>query len=158
MSDPRIDCWRLHGKVFLWRFAENTRNYPGWDCTADPEGCRSLLDLFTLMADAACSSKKDITITRPTEEIATRPGHRCGGEWLSPGRLRLVYPKSKVVDNLWRWDCNLQSATLTIGRSKLEALRHAFESVGAGKGDFCIHADDQNVHGFDPEKMAIWFW
>ena len=25
-------------------------------------------------------------------------------------------------------------------------------------GDFCIHADDQKQHGFDFERMSIWFW
>jgi hypothetical protein len=156
MSDPRVDRWRQSGKVFLWRFPDDDRNYPGWNCTADKDGCRSLLDLFALMAVAEWGAKMDIALSTPTGAIASLPGR--GGKWLSPGRLRLLHPKGKVTDNFWRWDGSLQSPTLTIGKSKVDALRHAFESVAAGRGDFCIHADDQKLQGFDPERMAIWFW
>ena len=142
--------------MFLWRFPDDVRNYPGWNCTADKDGCRSLLDLFALKAVARWGAKTDIALSTPTGANASLPG--CGGKWLSAGRLRLHYPKGEVTDNLWRWDGSLQSPTLTIAKSKLDALWHAFESVAAGRGDFCIRADDQKLHGFDPERMAISFW
>ena len=30
-------------KVFLWRYRDNRRNYPGYHLSADEEGCRALL-------------------------------------------------------------------------------------------------------------------
>ena len=158
MSDPSVDRWRQTGRVFLWRDPDQTRNYPGWNCTADAEGCDSLSELLTLMAVAQWTATANILLSTPTEAIASLPGPYRGRRRLSPGRLRLVYRPGKVAENYWRWSDHAQTSTLAVGKSKLDDLRRAFGLVAAGQGDFCIHADDLALHGLDLERMAIWFW
>ncbi|HEX6986575.1 MAG TPA: hypothetical protein VF170_14430, partial [Planctomycetaceae bacterium] len=134
-----------------------TRNFPGWNCTADADGCHSVIDLLTLMVDASWTAQAHIPLTAPTQAVASLPGGRRTG-WQSPSRLRLRYPAGKVDGGFWRWTDGLTAPTLTVGRVKVEALRDAFRAVANGQGDFCIHADGQPLHGIDPERMSIWFW
>jgi len=158
MSNPEIAHWRQRGNVYLWRFPTDVRNYPGWQCTADAEGCRSLVEMLTIMASSEWSSKIDIALTAPTPEITSLTGFTRGERWSYPGRLTLHYPGNTVDADLWRWSGDLRTPTLSLGSSMLVKLVDAFEKVGRGIGDFCVHARDQCLHGFDFEKMSIWFW
>jgi hypothetical protein len=158
MSNPDIARWRQRGKVYLWRFPDKVRNYPGWDCTADPDGCRSLSELLRLIASSERSAKLDIALTAPNLEIVSLPGLPPGDRWSSPDRLALHYPGIKVDADLWRWSGDLLTPTLSLGRSMIFTLIDAFEAVGKGVGDFCVHHPDVGLHGLDFETMSIWFW
>ncbi len=50
MEDPAVAKWRQRGRVYLWQYQENTRNYPGWHMTADPEPFRYLLVVLVAAA------------------------------------------------------------------------------------------------------------
>jgi hypothetical protein len=49
MPDPTVARWKQQGRVYLWRYKENRKNYPGWHFTADAVACNALLELFELM-------------------------------------------------------------------------------------------------------------
>lgn len=34
-------------KIYVWRYLENTRNYPGFNLSSDPEGCRFMRERLT---------------------------------------------------------------------------------------------------------------
>ncbi len=156
MSNPQVDRWRQDGKFYLWRYPNQSRNYPGWNCTADVAGCQSVVELVNVMLSSDWSSKQEIRLTRPTDSIAALPG--LSGTWLTAERLQLCFPGGKVSGNHWACDAGLNIVTLTLGRGKLEQLRDALTCVAKFEGDFCIHADDQEPHGVDLSRMAIWFW
>ena len=158
MSDPAVERWKQRGRTYLWRFPQDTRNFPGWNCTADREGCSSLLELLGLMRVARWSAKADVSLTNPPGEIIGMPGHPRDEKWRSPPRFTLSYPKDKVPDGFWQWTGDVNEPTLSVGASKITELISAFESVAKRVGDFCVHAEDQKLHGFDFPRMSIWFW
>lgn len=55
------------GRVSLWRYTENERNYPGWNLNADAAGCRSLLELLDALTITGAGGRT-VTVTQPTSE------------------------------------------------------------------------------------------
>ena len=68
MADTTVAKWKQNGKIFLWTYLENKKNYPGWQFSADLVGANSLLQLFDKMTNANWSSFKDIYISKPTPQ------------------------------------------------------------------------------------------
>src|SRR3712207_2285031 len=99
MPDEHVNRWRQEGRLYFWRYTENTRNYPGWHLTADDLCCRSLADLIERMLSARGRPRKPLAVTPPTREVLRVPNNR-GGEarWKAPAGLLLEYPKGKVGD------------------------------------------------------------
>jgi hypothetical protein len=158
MSEPGIERWRQAGGISLWRYPDTSRNYPGWDCLADTEGCHSIAELLAMMLAARWTATANIKLFQPTESTIALPGDYGGKAWISAVRLCLRYPTGKVAENLWHWSGQAEAPTLTVGKSKLDELARAFNSMALGRGDLCIHADNARLHGIDSEKLAIWFW
>ena len=157
MSDPLIEHWKQRGRICLWRFPDQTRNYPGWEFWADAAGCLSLIDLLGLMLASPWTAKKTIELA-DASSVVMLPGNPATEKWRSPKAFTIHYPKDKVPDNHWKWEGSLVRPLLKLGRARVEELMAAMESVSKGVGDFCIHVDDQSLHGFEFEKMSIWFW
>src|ERR1044071_2745683 len=55
--DPQFKKFKLNGHVYLWKYRENTRNYPGWNITLDDQAIDSLLTLFGLMNESEFTSE-----------------------------------------------------------------------------------------------------
>lgn len=90
MGDPQVAKWMQRGEVYLWHYKECTRNYPGWNLTADDQACDSLLRLCDLMRSARWSSSATLTVSRPTPGILSVPDNRGGAaRWYAPKLLRL---------------------------------------------------------------------
>lgn len=158
MSDPVVERWNQRGSFYLWRFPGESRNYPGWHCAADVDGRSSVLELLSLMGGARWGSRTEIAVSAPPHAIASIPGNPRNDRRHSPASLVVRYPKDRCPDDLWQWSGDLRNPVLSVGRSKLDELNRAFEMLDAGIGDFCVHADDQKLHGFEFERMSICFW
>ena len=156
MSDPAVDRWKPTGKIYFWIFPEDARNYPGWNCHVDRDGCNSVIELLDLMIAAPWSSSRTVTLTTTDPEIARRAGE--GSIWHGAKQLRIVHPQAQVTETSWEWSGSFFTPALTLGREKLVDLRTGYQRVASGDWDFCVHADDQQVHGIDRSKMSIWFW
>jgi hypothetical protein len=158
MSNPLVNRWRQRGNVYLWRFDDHVRNDPGWNFTADEDGCASLLELLTLMADDDRTARVAIQLSKPSDDIQ-RLGLGVGtGKLRAPRHFTLEYPPTKVPPGFWQWTGTFRDPRLKLGRGKLIELISAVADVRQGIGDFEIGAADQKQHGFDFAKMSIWFW
>ncbi len=134
MPDENVDKWKQEGRLYLWRYTENTRNYPGWHLTADDACCHSLADLIERMLSARWSSQKPLVLTPPTKEVLRVPNNR-GGEarWKSPAGLILKYPKGKVGDEHIALETNIDTIILSVGKLKLELLRRVCAKSSEGR-------------------------
>lgn len=157
MTDPAVKHWTQRGRFHFWRYPGETRSLPGWHCTADCEGCASLQELLGLMRHAEWKAEAEVRITQPISEIAAAQDV-FGRGYRVPERLRLVHSKRTMPDGHWRWTSDGRHPTLSLGVGKIGELIEAFASVSKNIGDFCVHADDQPLHGIDFETMSIWFW
>ena len=149
MSDEDVDRWKQEGRLYLWRYTESTRSYPGWHLTADDACCNGIVDLIERMLSARWSSQKSLVVTPPTEEVLRVPNNR-GGEarWEAPGSLILKYPKGKVGDEYIALDKHGDTIVLSAGRLKLGLLQECVLKVLRGEGDYSIEAGD----------TQLWFW
>src|SRR5512133_1596062 len=103
MPDSTVSKWKQSGLVYLWRYLENTRNYPGWHLKTDEAGRQSLLGLLQKMHAAKYSSRATVHLSAPTMRQLSVPNnrhgqaaHRAAEEWL------IVYPKGRTPDQTWK--------------------------------------------------------
>ena len=74
----KIEKLNIIGKVYTWKYLDNSKNYPGWNFTIDEKASNSLFDLFTLMKQCEWSSKKEIKTSIPTENQIKIPNNKNG--------------------------------------------------------------------------------
>lgn len=147
--------WTQSGRIFLWRYCENTRNYPGWNLTADGEGCASLQELIDLFDGARWTCGQTIRLIRPNERVLCVPNNRGGkASWISRESLRLQYPKNKVPHEHWSLTFDQREVVLQLGARKLVDLRDGVSAIMNGRGDYAIGPDAESR--FDEE--CLWFW
>ena len=139
MPDENVDKWKQQGRLYLWRYIENARNYPGLHLTADDACCHSLADLIERMLSARWSSQKSLVVTPPTKEVLSVPQNR-GGEagCKSPSNLILKYPKDKVDGEHFSLEENGHAVILSAGSRKLELLKEGVLKIPKGEGDYSI--------------------
>jgi hypothetical protein len=158
MSDLAVERWRQRGRIYLWRCHQETRNFPGMNLVSDLEGATSAIELLDLMSAAVWSSSRSIQIAVPTELVIAFPGHSHPNPWTAGRTLSIAFPKGKAETDLWRWTGSIEEPKLTIGQTKLDELRHAFELLVRNEGNFCVNASTTRLHDFRFDDMAIWFW
>lgn len=158
MSDPYVDRWKQSGRLFVWRWSDESRNYPGWNVTADRSGAESLRQLFALMQRAEWSSQRALKVTNPVPGLVARRRVAIGGDLLVPRRIIFKYRKTAVRPCYWHWEGNWTSPVLIFGSEMLQRLRNALDQIYDGIGDFRVGSQDQHLHGIDRVNVSIWFW
>ncbi len=153
MADLSVEGWKQAGDLWLWRYRQNTRNYPGWNLAADQLGWESLLDLLGRMAASPWACRRSIAVSRPTARILAVPNNP--GEGLeSPPCLRLEVPRGSVGDRHWRLEAGPRRVALEVGPSKLDELRAAVGSMPSTGGDYAIGSDDRTAW----KETSLWLW
>ncbi len=149
MPDENVNKWKQEGRLYLWRYIENTQNYPGWHLTADDTCCHSLADLIERMLAARWSSQKSLVVTPPTKEVLSVPNNRGGAAiWKAVGILILRYPKDKVGDEHFSLKENGDEIILSAGRENLKLLKKWILGIPKGEGDYAIEIG----------QTRLWFW
>lgn len=147
---PRNDVrmWKQRGRVSLWRYTENERNYPGWHLNADRAGCESLLSLLDWLASSP-GTCRTVAITAPTPLQLAVPGNRRGwAAWRAPDRLRLA---CSAAPSAWEFPPDLKPASLIVGPEWLQALRTGIAGIAEGQGD---HSIGDRGNG----SLPLWLW
>ncbi len=144
----RASGWKLSGRVSLWRYTENDRNYPGWNINADLTGCESLLELLdALISDGQGS--RSIHLTPPTPAQLQVPANQGGtAAWVAPAKLRVSL--SDVASD-WRFPQDQNPASLMFGSEWVAPLREGLVGMSAGRGDFSIGKTSI-------DSLGLWFW
>jgi len=139
------NLWKQAGRISVWRYTENSGNYPGWHLTADPAGCQSLLALLDALAADGVGSRA-VAITAPGKADLAVPNNRQGrAAWGAPQKLRLTLA---AAEQQWWFPPGLDPAALTLGAAWLPALRHGVAGIPAGQGDYSIGKG----------SLPLWFW
>ena len=149
MPDEKVDKWKQEGRLYLWRYVENTRNYPGWNLTADEAFCRSFTDLIQRMLDAQYNCQKQLFITEPTTEILCVPNnHRGRAASKSPKSLLIKHQKDESLDDYAALDEVSETVVLSAGRQKLGLIRNCVFKILEGDNDYAIEIGN----------TQLWFW
>jgi site-specific DNA-adenine methylase len=143
--DTFIQKYNAIGKLYLWKFKGNVRNYPGWNLTADATSCDSLLNLFELMKFSRYPSRKTVN----TENVTKNQVKVCGDySYISAQKLTLNYRKGS--EGLWYIHLDSNNLEISMGDEKLNELESAIKRVKVNEGDFAI--SDNN------EENILYFW
>jgi hypothetical protein len=93
-----VDTWKQAGRLFFWRFVENTRNFPGWHFMVDRAASASITALLRSMAQSGSPCSRTVVVSLPTAEVLSIPNNR-GSQCVAPERLRIELDQSDA--NAW---------------------------------------------------------
>jgi hypothetical protein len=156
VADPEVARWQQTGQVYLWRYTEGARDYPGWHMTADPTACTSLFELIDRMTSARWPSNVLISVSKPTGSLLRVPNNRGDtARCKSPESLRLKHSREIDRDH---WSLVLQDRILilTLGSGRLLQLRQGIADIASGHGDYAIGPGNLGV-ARDRDSL-LWFW
>ena len=149
-------AWKLTGRVYLWRYRENTRNYPGWHLSTDRPGGASLLELFSLLPSASTPVYRTVPLTPPSQSVLAVPNNRGGFARIwAPTKWRVAFDPSSAAANTWAFPAGADPAVLTFGSSYLAPLVRGVSDILRHTGDYSIACESD-----DPSESSreLWFW
>lgn len=147
----QINKLKVKGKIYIWKYLENSRNYPGWNITTDKIGGESLLKLIDLMITCKWSSKKTFQTIEPNKNQLNVPNNKNGkAEWKSVQNLTLNL-KKEIEPDFWEIIDKGNEIEILLGNNSLLKLEKAIKRILNNDGDFAIYSsnDDENV---------LYFW
>ncbi|OOG51105.1 hypothetical protein B0E50_01730 [Rhodanobacter sp. C01] len=137
--------WRQSGSIMLWRYVENRRNFPGWNFTANVEGCASLIALLDAFTKDDIPVSRTLTITAPTPAALANVNNRSAAS-VAPVKLRMSF---SAVLSKWAFSESIDPAEFSIGAEWLPLFRQAIADIHAGKDDYSIGPSGSSM---------LWVW
>jgi hypothetical protein len=118
MGDVRVDRWRQRGLVYLWRYRDRPKNYPGWHLAADSLGNESLRDLMDLMQKSPYATECAVSITPATHAVLAVPNYWRGqAQAAVTWRIKTLTGEEHASE--WRIDFEDGQVLHTIGSQNL---------------------------------------
>jgi hypothetical protein len=90
-----VHNWKQAGRLFFWRFTEDTRNYPGWHFMVDHAASTSIAALLRSMAQSESPCSRTVVVSLPTTEVLGVPSNRQS-QCVAPERLRIELDLSDI--------------------------------------------------------------
>jgi hypothetical protein len=145
VSPPRsvVHTWKQAGRLFFWRFTENTRNFPGWHFMVDREASVSIAALLRSMAKSETTCSRTVVVSLPTAEVLAKPNNRNAG-CFAPERLRIELVHSGV--KVWTL---IEDGAVVHWQLSADGLRAAAE-VFANPAEYF----DSSIG----EEPVLWSW
>jgi len=145
--------WKQRGLISLWKYRENTHNYPGWNLTADKVGVESLLELCNELS--SCISRCDyhtISVTTPTASVLRIPNNKYDkAKWIAPRKWVIRYVSGSEASKQWMFSQDAQeTVTLELGYGYMQQFIAGLIDIADAKGDYSI--------GKTYKEDRLWFW
>ena len=137
----------MAGRIYLWRYRERTRNYPGFHLSADRAGAGQLLTLLVSLAKARTPQLANVTLDPATADVLAIPNNR--GAAISSYRHWEL-----SVDP--RYEPERLHFTVVGDRARAELSPVQVESLAAGVEDIRERRGDYSIG--DEEEHQLWFW
>ena len=136
-------------RVFLWRYRENRRNYPGYHLTADPAGTERLLAVLRRHEHASRAIESSVGLSAVTPPVLAVPGNTRGdASVVSLATLQMVTDPA-FNQGHFEFRESHPVCRLALSRQQAAAVAGGVEDIQRGKGDYCIGGEGDEV---------LWFW
>jgi len=146
-----IEKLKVSGKIFIWRYTDNDRNYPGWNLTVDKMASQDLSQLFRLMEQCDWSTKKSVSTSQPTDKELSVPNNRQGtAKWMSKPAITFIVRKDGGAD-VWAVHEKKNEIEIALSKNRLQQLRDAILDVPNGRAETSI-ADSKQ------ENILTFWW
>lgn len=129
------------GRIALWRYRENRRNYPGYHMTCDDVGARWLEKQLRNLPPL---KPLKIGLSPVTRDILSVPANGPAAVGFSEWQIT-VDPETKTL----AFTENHPRCALALSPADVEALLKGLSDIVAGDGDYMIGKTDQ---------QELWFW
>ena len=116
----QIERFQLSQAFSLWKFVENERNYPGWNCHAPRTIILEMRDLLSLMEKCQYSSRKKLGVTWPSQDVLTIPNNRGGRARWKTVRYWILASDKTAGANSWRINETQVEIEIVMGNGKLQ--------------------------------------
>ena len=136
-------------RIFLWRYRENTRNYPGYHLTADRKGCAHLSDVLTTHEGTRRPMTNSVTLAPVTPEILSVPGNSRGDATAVALASLTLLTDPSYPDEWFKISDNGSACSLELSRAQAGCVLEGVTDILRDKGDYCVGGDGDHV---------IWFW
>ncbi len=141
-----VQRWKLQGRVYLWRYTGNARNFPGWHMNADSSACTSMMQLIDLMMSSSFTSKATLSLALPADVQLDVPNaplkHRAATS------LEILHSPRTMRYEHWLLTESGDQIHMELGREELGQFRKGIIDITHHEGDYCIGLDGQE----------LWFW
>jgi len=156
MLNEFVNEWKQTGKLYLWKYTENSKNYPGWHLHADLEGCTSLIKLICLMRMDKFPAKRTVKISAPNSQILSVPNNKRGkAKWKTLKKLKIKSVKSASDYKEQFLTHKHNHILLTADEIMLTKLEQGFNDITKGKGEYSICHDGAMEKSV---SSCLWFW
>lgn len=136
--------WKQKGNLYLWRYKDNPKNYPGWQFAGDRVGVKSFCELLNLMQKEERNVKRTIQFSTPTEKELTIPG--CNSKIVSESKAVLHCEVEGSIE--WCIKPYGDSMDIIADPYSIKGLRESLNKWLNGENDF----------SFGHAKNQLWFW
>jgi len=150
-----------HLDLWVWRYLENERNYPGLHLTAKPESCAVLLDVVATLRAEGTGRQRTINLKklRAADEAKITGGQK----YTDFGKLylRLVEPSDALRFMSARHAPDVVDLEFT--PDYLTLFEEGIRDVARGQGDYSIgpplgRRARKGMPVTDRESLSLWFW
>lgn len=132
--------WKQNGRVSIWRYEGNPRNYPGWHLNCDEAGAASLRNLVASLANSPELARRTVSVAGPVQEQLAVPN--CPAEPWAPEKLILE------VSSNWFISEAEDKVVLGFPIEMAIELESGLQSLSQGDGDYYI----------GEKGSELWFW
>lgn len=143
---PLSHDWKQRGRISVWRYTENRRNYGGWHLTADAEGADSVTALLVALNADPPGASRGLVVSPPSRQELGVPNNRQSGT-VVPRKLRLM---SHAEADHWTLRQEGENLLMIVGADWILKIRDGATGIAEGRGDFYI--------GENAEDERLWFW
>jgi hypothetical protein len=145
----QIEKLKISTGVYIWKYTDNDRNYPGWNITLDYSTSQELSQLFDMMEKCEWSTNKKVLTTRPTDKEISAPNNRNRtAKWTTKSKIIFSLRGNEAPD-YWLTTEKMDELEISFGKEKLKTLKDATINIPHGNGDYSIaDKDDNNILTF----------
>ena len=147
--------------VWVWRYLENERNFPGLHFTADSAACESLGSLVKVLRAEGGGTRRTLNLRKlaPADEAKVSGGQKY--QDFSVLRLKL----SLASEALQHMSASYEGGTVSLDFTPayLDLFDEGIADVARGTGDYAIGPPGskwkrKRMPQRDRESLVLWFW
>ena len=135
--------------IYLWRYKENKRNYPGYHLTADTVGCDLLIHLAEELEKSESAITHEIELSPVNEKILAVPNNTRGNKTVVSFKFWNLVCIPTVKKAHFVYDDLYPTCTLELSPQQAGCIAEGVRDIKNGRGDYCIGGKNDHL---------LWFW
>ena len=131
--------------IYLWRYQENKRNYPGHHLTADAEGCNQLIRLTEGLEKEKLPKTHMIELCPVNERILAVPNNTRGNKTVVSLKTWKLVCNPEFIKTHFVYDNSYPTCTLELSPQQAGCIAEGVRDIKKGRGDNCIGGKADNL-------------